>query len=700
MLPSRLPASPGEPVPDAPIPAYAAFIPEPLRLALAAQAEEVVAVPGLSLAPGLQARHAELLEGEALRAVVAVYLAVRERLAAVLDQRVADRAWLDARTRAHAAADADTPWERPEVRTVVGEADETGRVLVGPQPRQGNSPPVSVPAWLAGDQVTLFGPPDDPKLAINAMNALHRRLPGEPAIVAELVEESGEVPRWGADSEDSMTPLADTLLAATRHLRDCVAGTARVDDAARGKVYELAAEGRSRPIKRFPGLALPCGSALYEGWPLPLHLVDFVLHAWHNRGRPEALAYYVPKLETEEEAAYVAELVRTTEALLGQAEAGYAPGSVRLFIVFENPRAIFRIREIAGALHPWFVGGSLGWHDFLASTARLFKHEPRYRIPVKADPDIVIRHIKESHVLLSEELRPLGALALGGMYGVLPTPGDPHSFEVAMAGFIKDVVTQLGRGLDGFWVAHPDFVRLGLALVHAWRCGQQDPEDARLEALCRALVTDPAEQAALLAFLAGEDVPGLDASDPRYPRGVLAADLGTSPVIANDDPEEVRYNVFQALQYLAAWLSGTGCVALPAAMADADGDAVFVRVMDDLATTERSRWELWAEVAHGRVSREGFEGILAEEVAFLQAGQDAGNRRVQVRWEGEAARWYPTAVRLLRQLVTDPEPVEWVTELLLPFTLGPVREAPDPWAAAQTLCPGRFAGGEAEASPS
>lgn len=675
---------------DAPIPAYSAFIPEPLRFALAAEAEPVPGVPGLALAPGLRAAHGELLDREALRTVVAVYLALQERLAGLLAQREADRAWLDARTRVHAAEDAATPWERPDARSVVGEVDESGRVRVGPRPRRGPGRPVQVPAWLAGDQVTLFGPPDDPKLAINAMNALHRVLPGEPPLVAELVAEGGQVPRWGADSEDSMTPLADTLLAATRHLRDCVAGTARVEDAARGRVYELADEGLSRPIKRFPGLALPCGSVLYEGWPLPLHLVDFVLHAWHNRSRPEALAYYVPKLETEDEAAYVAELVSTTEAMLGLAQEGYAFGTVRLFVVFENPRAIFRIREIAEALHPWFVGGSLGWHDFLASTARLFRHEPRYRIPVKADPDIVIRHIKESHVLLSEELRPLGALALGGMYGVLPTPGDDHSFEVAMAGFIKDVVTQLDRGLDGFWVAHPDFVRLGLALVHAWRCDQEDPDDLRLIELCRALVTEPAEQEALLAFLAGDDVPGLDASDPRYLRGVLAADLGTSPVIANDDPEEVRYNVFQALQYLAAWLSGTGCVALPAALPDADGDRVFVRVMDDLATTERSRWELWAEVAHGRVSAETFEAILAEEVAFIRAGADTGNRRVQVRWEGEAARWYPIAVRLLRQLVTDPEPVEWVTELLVPFTLGPVREAGDPWQAAQALCPGRF----------
>ena len=74
-------------------------------------------------------------------------------------------------------------------------------------------------------------------------------------------------------------------------------------------------------------------------------------------------------------------------------------------------------------------------------------------------------------------------------------------------------------------------------------------------------------------------------------------------MIANDDPEEVRYNIFQALQYLADWLCGNGCVALPATMTNTAGETVFVRIMDDLATTERSRWGLWHEVHYGRVAK-------------------------------------------------------------------------------------------------
>ena len=136
----------------------------------------------------------------------------------------------------------------------------------------------------------------------------------------------------------------------------------------------------------------------------------------------------------------------------------------------------------------------------------------------------------------------------------------------------------------------------------------------------------------LFTFIDGPDVKGLSRDNPLYPRGVLAADIAESEVIQNHDPEEVRYNIFQALQYLADWLSGNGCVALPATMTSHDGEKVFVRVMDDLATTERSRWELWAEVHHGRVSEELFNSILEEEVDFIRSDRVEPTKRVQVKW--------------------------------------------------------------------
>ncbi len=680
------------------VPAYADFLPETLLERLREDAVPVPEVPGLRVQAGLRDEFPKIETVEALELVAAVYRRVRGPLAAVLAQRTVDRAFLDAAVADCAArgARAVTPWSSPVYPTPFGLHDDAGRVVLGPLPpsERANPAPVDVPPFLQGEQVTLFGPPDTPKMAINAMNALHRRRADEPALVAELVDASGEVPRWGADDEDSKTPIVRSFLLACDNLVGCFDRTLRFEDPARGRTYELAPDKLSRPIKRVPGLALPDAAHFVDGSPLPLHLFDLVQHLWHNRDRPEALAFYVPKLENEEEAAYFRTLIETAEEEVADRAPGYPLGSVRVLLVFENPRAIFRIPEMAAALAPYFVGGSLGWHDFLGSTARMLKNEPGYRIPVKADPDIVIRHIKESHVLLASTLAPLGAISIGGMYGVLFEEGNPASYRTTMVGYIRDVVTQLRRGLTGFWVAHPDFVRVGIAMVEAFRRQQREPGDLTLERLVCALVPEEAEQELLLTFLRGEDVPGLDEDDPRYLRAVLAADLDTSPVIANDDPEEVRYNVFQALQYLADWLGGNGCVALPATLRDVRGEPVFVRVMDDLATTERSRWELWAEVHHGRVSVEQFDQVLAEESSFLKGGPDFSikgvARRVQIKWEGAAARWYPIAVELLRRFVLADDPPEFVTELALPFTTDPVRDADDPWAAAVALCPGRF----------
>src|SRR3989338_1644021 len=103
-------------------------------------------------------------------------------------------------------------------------------------------------------------------------------------------------------------------------------------------------------------------------------------------------------------------------------------------IVLENPRAIFQVNEIMDALHPYFVGASLGWHDYLASTARLFKNDGNYRIPVKADPDIVIKYIKSSHELLAQVVGSRGGIKIGGMYGILPIDNDfkSKSFQLAL----------------------------------------------------------------------------------------------------------------------------------------------------------------------------------------------------------------------------------------------------------------------------
>lgn len=666
------------------LPAYHEFLSPAFARELLRRASSVPEVPGL-----LQVGEQSGLESpEGLQFLVDLMRTVEPDLQRVLAQRVDDRAFVDSRVKALVEYNKklEIDFLDPEYRTVLGLTDAQGRVVFGPlraeycQP--GGNPVAPIPDYLQGPHVTLFGPPDGAKMAINAMNAYHRKLPTEPAIVGSLLEEKGFSPMWGADDEDSKTPLRADLVDAGKNLAACFDGTLSLDEG--NKSYRIAKDKQSLPIKRFPGLALPTSFLFVDETPVPLHLYDFALHLFHHWNNPRALVFYVPKLENEEEARYVHRMISLAEERIRAIHPTYVLGTVRLLVVLENPRAIVRAHEIMDALYPYFAGASLGWHDYLASTARLFKEDPHYRIPVKADPNIVVKYIKASHRLVADVVGSRGGIRIGGMYGILPLAGHPESMQVTLRGFFKDVVTQMKRDLSGFWVAHPDFVRIGIALVVAWQKHISGQPEA-LRELVAGLLTG-AHREEILNFIEAQDVAGLPIEDVGYVRSLIVADIKQSDFIANDDPEEVRYNVFQSLQYLADWLSGNGCVALPTTI-----DGVPVRVMDDLATAERSRWEVWHEVHHGRVSIPELIRIVHEEMNFIRrnlSGQ--GNHKtkiVQVAWDERTAKWYPIAKRILLRLMTDAQPAEFATELLMPFTVEAIRAAEDPWKAVTEIDP-------------
>lgn len=669
------------------IPYYQDYLSPSLLARLEKESTPVDGVPGLRQI----GRSGGLETQSSLRFLCELYHLLKGPLNRILEQRIADRKFIDERTQAcfELNQSLNIDIRDRDYETILGQEDGDGRIVMGPTNkfycRKGHGDHIAnLPPFLQGTHVTLFGPPDDAKLSINAMNAFHRRLKDEPTVVGKILETCTESPFWGADDEDSKTPLRQDLIGAGENLRGCFQGNLSHHDEKTGKSYRLEEERLSLPIKRFPGLALPSPFLLFEGNPIPLHLYDFALHLYEHWRNERALCYYVPKLENEDEAAYIKLMIETAEGLLQKEHPEYETGSIRLFIVLENPRAIFRVHEIMDALHPYFAGASLGWHDYLASTARVFKNDGNYRIPVKADPEIVIKYIKASHDLLSEVVGSRGGIKIGGMYGVLPIDNDlkSPSFQLTMKGYIKDVVTQLKRNLSGFWVAHPDFVRLGMALVQAWKLRDSSPQYLD-ELVCSLLLPEHHEE--ILAFIQGPDIEGLSPDDPRYPRSLIVSDLKESSYIANHDPEEVRYNVFQSLQYLTDWLSGNGCVALPAQIG-----GVPVRVMDDLATAERSRWEVWHEIRHGRVSLQDFVRIAHEEMRFIRKDLSDQKKIVQVKWDERTGKWYPIAYHLMMKLMTDPDPVEFASELLLPFTIESIRNDTDPLKRLLDLEPEKY----------
>ncbi len=631
---------------------------------------------------------------ESLTFLCQLYDDVKAELNIVLNQRLIDRRFIDQQTRA--AFDFNQLLKRDilsaDYKTILGFEDSKGRIVMGPKNKEFfckkgyGSPIAPLPDFLKGHHVTLFGPPDDTKLSINAMNAYHRKLKSEPKVIEKLLNTFQSSPKWGADDEDSKTPLRRDLVSAGVNLTECFEGSIHLQDEKNGKLYELEKDHLALPIKRFPGLALPSFFFLYRNNPIPLHLYDFALHLFKNWQNPNALVFYVPKLENEEEARYIKIMIEKAENLIKKLHPEYSVGSIRLMIVLENPRAVFRVNEIMDELYPYFAGASLGWHDYLASTARVFKEDGNYRIPVKADPNIVIKYIKASHHLLAEVVGSRGGIKVGGMYGILPVTTDlsSPSFQITIKGYIKDVITQMKRDLSGFWVAHPDFVRIGMALVEGWNQYSKG-DKVNLETLIMELIHQPNDQQDLLDFIAGPDITGLDLTDPRYDRSLLVADIKESNFIANNHPDEIRYNIFQSLQYLTDWLSGNGCVALPAQISE-----IPVRVMDDLATAERSRWEVWHEIYHKRFDLFDFLKIAHEEMHFIRKDLSNDKKIVQVKWDQRTEKWYPVAMNLMIRLMTDKKPLEFATELLLPFTLDSVRESLDPWKSIQSIDPKKF----------
>lgn len=616
------------------------------------------------------------LLGQGSGLVAKVCREMRKELAKVLAQRKKDRAFIDQRMRACAGLNAKLGRKLNDESygTIFGQRDADGRVVIGPITDNFAQPSgkqiEALPEFLKGEHVTVFGMADSAERCQKALCAHDARLASEPACVEKILATTDKPPRWGVDFEDSQTPLRDTIETANANLSACFQ---RKPEMTQGSSSPASL---SQAFKRLPGLALPCTYVFQaNSEPVPFHILELALHILEHWDKPEALVFYMPKLENEEEAAYLAHLIQTVEREIKAIHTAYVIGTVRVLVVLENPRAIFRANEIADALHPYFAGASLGWHDYLAATARLYKEDPNFRIPVKADTTIVLKHVKASHELVSRVIGGRGGLPIGGMYGVLPLSWDTKdaSLQIALRGLFKDIVTQLRRGLTGFWLADPRYVRVATAIALTW-----DKDMPAFEQLVKETLLDKFHQEEILAFAQGQDPAGpVEVGAPNFARSLVVANVAESAQVANNDPEEIRYNIFQSLQYLADWLAGNGCVGLPARV-----DNVQVLVLDDLATIERSRWELWAEIHHGRFPIEDFLRIAHEELNTIRRGKVREGKLVHVEWSPKTAKWYPVAMELLLKFVCDAKPVEFVTELLYPFTVDRIRTSENPWEAA------------------
>ena len=443
----------------------------------------------------------------------------------------------------------------------------------------------------------------DWKVAAIAPDLLDRRVeitgPTDRKMIINALNSGARV--FMADCEDSLSPGWDNVVRGQLNLRDAVRRS--IDFVSPdGKVYRLT----DRPAVL---VVRPRGWHLYEkhltlgGKSVPGALVDFGLYLFHNHAALKAHGtgayFYLPKLEGHLEARLWAEVFDFSERRLALDH-----GSIKCTVLIETILGAFEMDEILYELRDYIVALNCGRWDYIFSFIKKFARRPDFVLPDRQQLTMTTHFLRSYSLLCIQTCHKRGALAMGGMAAQIPIKNDPVANEAALAKVRADKEREAGDGHDGTWVAHPGLVPIAM------------------EVFDRIMPT-PNQRSRL-----------------RSDVHVSAADLLAIP--AGDITEAgMRNNVSVSLQYMAAWLSGNGCVPIN-------------NLMEDAATAEIARAQIWQWIRHPRgvladgrrVTIELFRSMLAAEQQRLRAALGAG---------GYNSGNFDRAAKLLEQITTAPE---------------------------------------------
>jgi malate synthase len=369
-----------------------------------------------------------------------------------------------------------------------------------------------------------------------------------------------------ADFEDANSPTWSNLVEGQRNLIEAIERTISLDTGE--KRYRLNDEVATLLV-RPRGWHLPERHVLVDGEPVSASLFDFGLYLFHSARRAlergSGPYFYLPKLESHLEARLWNDVfVHAQDAL------GILRGTIRATVLIETILAAFEMEEILYELREHSAGLNAGRWDYIFSVIKKFRHRDDFVLPDRSAVTMTAPFMRAYTELLVKTCHARGAFAIGGMAAFIPSRRDPAVNETALAKVREDKTREAGDGFDGTWVAHPDLV--------------------------------PTAQAEFDRVL-GARPNQLGRQRPEV--SVTAAQLLSVPDTPGEITEAgIRQNVSVGIQYLASWLRGTGAAAI-------------FNLMEDAATAEISRSQLWQWVRHGRVERERVLQIAAEEVESL-----------------------------------------------------------------------------------
>ncbi|MER8265060.1 malate synthase A [Streptomyces griseus] len=373
---------------------------------------------------------------------------------------------------------------------------------------------------------------------------------------------------WMADFEDATAPTWDNVIGGQLVLLDAI--ERRIDfTTPEGKEYRLG-EHPATIMVRPRGWHLNEAHLELDGRPVPASLVDFGLYFFHCAQRQIDAGYgpyfSLPKLENHYEARLWNDVFLLAQELLG-----IPRGTVRATVLIETITAAFQMEEILHELREHSAGLSAGRWDYLFSLIKTFGHRTDFLLPDRAKVTMTAPFMRAYTELLVRTCHRRGAHAIGGMAAQVPSK-DPAANEAALAKVRLDKEREAEDGFDGSWVAHPGLVPVCLEVFDG-------------------VLGDLPEQ----IHRTRDDV------------AATAADLLSVRRISGPPTAEgVRTNIAVALRYFDAWLRGQGAVAI-------DG------LMEDAATAEIARVQIWQWLRHRVIEREEVLLVLDEELARVGA---------------------------------------------------------------------------------
>jgi malate synthase len=375
-----------------------------------------------------------------------------------------------------------------------------------------------------------------------------------------------------ADFEDSCAPTWDNLISGQMNVRDAVGRVIDYADPASGKKYRLN-DKTAVLIVRPRGWHLPEAHVEVNGEPMSGSLFDAGLFLFHNAknllARGSGPYLYLPKMESHREA-------KLWDDVLGHAEKklGLPHGAVKCTVLIETFPAAFEMDEILHAMKDRIVGLNCGRWDFIFSFIKTLRNRPEFVLPDRGQVTMDRAFLRAYSKLLIETCHRRGAHAMGGMAAQIPIKNDTAANDAALAKVRADKEREASDGHDGTWVAHPGLVQIA-----------KDVFDRLMPA--------PNQLSKRLPDLKVTR----DSLYEMHKGAITEAGL--------------RANIRVGVQYIEAWLRGNGCVPL-------------YNLMEDAATAEISRTQIWQWLRHGAKLDDGrkvdvalFERCVREEMNEL-----------------------------------------------------------------------------------